>query len=244
MASVAAIARCLDVLEVLGTAPDGRSLTEIAQRLSLAKSATHRALKTLVARGYVRQDGARQDYALTYRLAVLALRHMAAAGITDLAQPILDRLAADTGECVGLAVADGPGMIWQARAQGAKSGLRFDIEIGGSLSLAGSAAGRAWLSPLGDSDALALAPAAAPAELARTRARHFAAMIDEEESGTASVAMAVRADAQTEAPAVAALCVIGPSARFGDARRRAALLPLRDAARAVSAVWTVRRTAG
>ena len=48
----------------------------------------------------------------------------------DIAQPVIDRLADTTPELVRLAIVDGDRLTLVAKAQGAKSGLRYDPDMG------------------------------------------------------------------------------------------------------------------
>lgn len=136
--------RTLGILEILSSHPAGLPVGVIAQRLDLPASATHRLLNDLARLGYVRQDRAHGDYALTIRLAALGLSFLGQSGVTDIAQPILDRLAAESGELVRLSVADGASLVWVAVAQGATGGLRYDPgrEQGAVVHLASSSGGR------------------------------------------------------------------------------------------------------
>ena len=78
------------------TRPTGSRSRASARALKLPKSAAHRFLALLAARGFVRQDEATQRYALTLKLASLGFRFLAGTGWPDLAQPVLDALAART----------------------------------------------------------------------------------------------------------------------------------------------------
>src|SRR5579875_2337425 len=104
---VAAVDRCLALIETLAQEAEGLSLGDIAARLDMPKSATHRMLATLAAHGYVTQDPATQAYLLSLRLAVLAFRYLDARRLPDVAQTVLDRLARDTAEYCRLAVVEG-----------------------------------------------------------------------------------------------------------------------------------------
>ena len=53
-----------------------------------------------------------------------------------------------------LAIVDGERLTFVAKAQGAKSGLRYDPDTGTDVRLSCSAAGRAWLSTLAENEAL------------------------------------------------------------------------------------------
>ena len=148
--------RTLAVLELLSIHARGLQLSEIADRLHIPRSATHRVLQSLIERGYVKQERHLGAYQLTAKIASLAFTFLAGVGVTDLAQPILDRLARETGELVRLAMVDGQKLIWVAKSQGAQFGLRYDPEMGQEARLSCSASGMAWLSCLPESEALAL----------------------------------------------------------------------------------------
>lgn len=148
--------RTLSVLELLSANALGLPLMEISERLHMPKSATHRVLTSLVERGYVRQERHMGTYQLTAKLASLAFTFLAGSGVTDFAQPILDRLARVSGELVRLAMIDGRALIWVAKSQGSPFGLRYDPDMGQVGRLSCSASGHAWLACLSDEDALAL----------------------------------------------------------------------------------------
>jgi DNA-binding IclR family transcriptional regulator len=151
--------RSFKVLEHLAAHPQGKALSTLASELEMPLSATHRLLSELVRCGYVRQDQSHGDYTLTIKLVSLGLGFLSASGIVDVAQPLLDRLAAESGELVRLAVVDGDALIFVAKAQGATRGLRYDPDMGLSVNLSCSSAGHAWLSTLSDERALALVAA-------------------------------------------------------------------------------------
>lgn len=90
--------RTLGVLELLSVHARGLPLYEIAERLRIPRSATHRVLTSLVEHGYVRQEAHQGAYALTAKITSPFFTFLAGNGVTDLAQPILDRLAQDCGE--------------------------------------------------------------------------------------------------------------------------------------------------
>jgi IclR family transcriptional regulator, acetate operon repressor len=148
--------RTLAVLELLSVNARGLPMSEIAAELKIPRSATHRVLNHLVERGYVKQDRRLGAYQLTAKIASLAFTFLSGVGVTDLAQPILDRLARETGELVRLAMVDGQKLIWVAKSQGAQFGLRYDPEMGQEARLSCSASGMAWLSCLPEAEALAL----------------------------------------------------------------------------------------
>ncbi len=148
--------RSFKVLEHLALHAEGKPLSRLASDLDMPLSATHRLLAELVRYGYVRQDQSQGNYMLTIKLVSLGLGFLSASGIVDIAQPLLDRLAAESGELVRLAVVDGDELTFVAKAQGAMRGLRYDPDMGLSVNLSCSSAGHAWLSTMSDEEALAL----------------------------------------------------------------------------------------
>ncbi|MES2974234.1 MAG: IclR family transcriptional regulator [Pseudomonadota bacterium] len=146
--------RSLGILEYLAAYPEGMSLANIAQDLDLPRSASHRLLSELARCGYVRQLRDHGDYALTTKLAALGLSFLSSSGIVDIAQPLIDRLAEVSGELVRLAIVDGDRLTFVAKAQGARSGLRYDPDMGIDVRLSCSSAGHAWLMTLSDERAI------------------------------------------------------------------------------------------
>ena len=247
--------RCLDILELLAEAPDGLPLSRVGAMLALPKSATHRFLALLEARGFVEQDAPGGHYRLTFKLPRLAFRFLATSGTTDVAQPVLDALARSSGELARLAVVDGDTLTWVAKAQGAPPGLRYDDHAGREVVLHATATGKAWLATLPEERALAIVEraglvgrghygpnavtsiAALRRELRATRRRGYAEAVEEGEPGVAAVAAAVLA---RSGHAVATLSVAGPRARMSAPRRaehgRLAIL----AARELGDLWPAR----
>lgn len=223
--------RSLAILEILADQPQGMSISGLAQRLDQPASGIHRTLNEFLRLGYVRQLQSQGDYALTLKLPALGLGFLGRAGVADVAQPVLDHLAADTRELVRLSVIDRDRLIWVGVAQGATGGLRYDParEQGGVVPLASSAGGLAWLSSMADDEALgrvsaqglplAEAGPKAPrslsevlAQIAATRARGYAMAVDSFMIGMAAIAVPVcyRGDG----PVIGCLSVAGPTVRM------------------------------
>ncbi|WP_415267968.1 IclR family transcriptional regulator [Acidovorax sacchari] len=148
--------RGFQVVERLAAHPEGCQLSALASELAIPLSATHRLLTELTRLGYVRQTAGDGQYVLTIKLAAMGLSYLSNSGIVDIAQPLLDEMAAKAGDLVRLAVVDGEDLIFVAKAQGATRGLRYDPDMGLSVPLSCSAAGHAWLSCMTDDEALSM----------------------------------------------------------------------------------------
>jgi DNA-binding IclR family transcriptional regulator len=165
------IERAFSLVESLAGEPQGLPLQTLAERLDIPKSAAHRMLTELVRLGYVRQNRESSRYQLSAKLVAQGFRYLASSG-ADIIQPILDRLAQDSGELVRLGVIDGARQTWIAKSQGARSGLRYDPDMGRDAPLFYTASGHAWLASLNDEQALQMVlrqGIADPASSARMR---------------------------------------------------------------------------
>src|SRR3954471_10383977 len=139
------VERSLRLLELLAAAPEGMGIAAMADELAVPRSACHRLLAELVRCGWVRQLREQGEYTLTTKLSAIGLSFLGAAGIVDVAQPVLSQLANVSGELVRLALVDGDRLTFVAKAQGARSGLRYDPDMGIDVKLSCSAGGHAWL---------------------------------------------------------------------------------------------------
>jgi len=142
-----ALEKSLAILEYLTDYPEGAALVQIATELNQSRSGCHRTLHELVGYGYVRQLP-RGDYALTTKMASMGMSYLSKSGVVDISQPVINRLAQATEELVRLAIVDGERLTLVAKAQGARSGLLYDPDMGIDLRLSCSAAGQAWLMTL------------------------------------------------------------------------------------------------
>jgi DNA-binding IclR family transcriptional regulator len=99
-------------------------------------------------------------YHLSTKLVAMGFRYLSSSG-ADIVQPVLDRLAQETGELVRLGVIDGERQTWIAKG-GARSGLRYDPDMGRDAPLFYTASGHAWLACMSDAEALSPAPGHGP----------------------------------------------------------------------------------
>ena len=246
----AILERSFKVLELLAANPQGQMLSSLAAKLDMPLSATHRLLSEMCRCGYVRQVREQGEYVLTIKLVSLGLGFLSGSGIVDVAQPLLDRLAQESGELVRLAVVDGNELTFVAKAQGAIRGLRYDPDMGLSVTLSCSAAGHAWLSTMSDEQALALvtrqgfgkpedfgpkAPTTVKALLTYVRAarkRGFSMIVEVFAPAMAAMsAPVIRSDGQT----IGVITIAGPLVRLSEYRMLTLGPALMETARDVAA---------
>lgn len=259
MASSDAVQRCLQLLEILSGEADGLALVEIARQLDLPKSNAHRLLASMVASGFVKQDPASQQYLLTLRLTTLGFRFLTETRVIDLCQPVLDRLAARTAELVRMTITEGERIAWVAKAQGSRTGLRFDPQMGREVRVHTTASGRVWLAGTSTEFALRVlmnqgfgdpaevgpnAPMTVEdflAALKQTREWGYGLAVDEDEPGMSAIAVPI--SRRADAPPVGTVSVAGPSARMTREKLVAFLPELRAAAAELAGIWSFVRLA-
>ena len=230
-----AVEKTLAILEYLAARPDGAPLATIATDLNQLRSACHRTLQELIGYGYVRALPHRGDYALTTKVASMGLSFLSKSGIVDIAQPLIERLAHKTEELARLAIVDGERLMLVAKAQGSRSGLRYDPDTGIDLNLSCSAAGHAWLMTLpedraiqavtrqGMGDRAHFGPNAPPSMrallkmLGEHRRRGYSMMRDTYAAGMSSMAAPVQRRGE---PTTGVIVIAGPSVRFTETRMR------------------------
>ncbi|MGN7252798.1 MULTISPECIES: IclR family transcriptional regulator [unclassified Arthrobacter] len=149
-----ALLRGLKILELLATEPEGLALGDIATRLQLPNSATHRLVTELVETGYVRRSTNGSDYALSLKQISQSLTYLSKIDLVDQAKPSIDRLARLSRGLVRLAIVDDGRLMWVLKSQGATSNIKYDPPMHHDVRLACASSGYAWLSQLSDEKAL------------------------------------------------------------------------------------------
>lgn len=227
--------KSLAILELMVEHPKGIQVSAVAKALDMPVSGVHRTLRELDRLGYVQQERNQGNYALTIRLAALGLAFLGRSGITDIAQPILDRLAHSSGELIRLSVLDEQGLVWVAVAQGTTEGLRYDPgrEQGVRVHPASTAGGQALLSTMSDDAILDLVgktglrpegmipasqtPATVSdlmAAISGARKRGYSVAVDTYIEGMGAMAAPVRAGGIVTGGVIGCISIAGPAVRF------------------------------
>lgn len=210
--------RAARLLTEIVDAGEAVSFTELAQRTGLAKSTTSRLLLALERSRLVRREAG------AYRAGDLFVRYAwrsgGDAGLARLAQPVLERLGAATGETVNLGVARG-GAVEQIAQIDSSHLLGATNWVGRRVPLHASALGKALLAfggaelPPGRLERCTgrtiTSRAALTAHLDAVRRRGFAVTDEELEAGLVAIAAPVLRDG---GPAIAAVSVSAPANRL------------------------------
>lgn len=221
--------RAAEILRVLTTAPAGLTQAEVAVRLGLARSTTHRLLSALASRSLVEEFGSAGRYRLGSE--ILRMADAARASLITEAHPLLEELSREIDETVDLAILERGALTFVDQVV-APQRLRAVSAVGLSFPLHSTANGKALLAHLSHAELERLLPEKLPAqtpntirtlpqlkkELARVRQRGFA--VDEEEHSLGICAIGV---ALGPTPlGQAALSIPMPTQRFKEKRDRAA----------------------
>jgi IclR family transcriptional regulator, KDG regulon repressor len=135
--------RSLAILECFSPREPQLGLGEVARRVGLPKSTTHRFLTTLVSRGYM-VPGPAGRYSLGIRLWELGCVAVAQIGLREAAGPTLEWLARESQETIHLAVLDGDEIVYIDKIDSTQPVQAYS-RIGGRMPACCVATGKAML---------------------------------------------------------------------------------------------------
>jgi len=141
---VNSLAKGLHVLSGFARLQRPASLSEVAERAELDRSATQRMLYTLKALGYVRQDETTRLYRLSSRVLQFSQAYLASDAVRAVAGPIIEQLANDTEETINLTELDGDEIVYILRFP-SRHVVSVNLSIGTRLPAWCTAPGRAIL---------------------------------------------------------------------------------------------------
>jgi IclR family acetate operon transcriptional repressor len=217
---VRSIERAFELLEHLAAADGRLALTELAEVSGLPMPTIYRLMRTLVNRGYVRQEPSKR-YALGPRL--IHLGETAGRLLGSWAQPSLAQLVDEVGETANMAVLEGDAVVYVAQVPSRHS-MRMFTEVGRRVNPHCTGVGKALLAQLSDPVASEIIgrtglpahtphtitdPAALLEELGKIRRRGYALDDEEQEMGVRCVAVPLPGT-----PTLAAISISGPQSRL------------------------------
>jgi len=228
---VQSLTRGLNILEALAKAEAGISLTEIAQRVDLPASTTHRLLSTLERLGYVHHAG---DLGLWYvglQAFTVGAGFLANRDFVAESHLYMRRLMEQSGETANLAILDGTEAVFIAQVQ-CREMMRILVKLGSRVPLHASGVGKAIFAALPDEQIDAIlkvkglpritehtivAPETMWAALKVIRQRGYSFDDEEHAPGTRCVAATIYDE---YAEPLGAISLAGPSSRLPDERIR------------------------
>jgi DNA-binding IclR family transcriptional regulator len=141
------LAKGLSLLEALGKYPHGAGVTQIAREVTLPPSTTHRLLSTLVGLGFAGVEPETRRYYLGLKVFELSSQVSFAKGLSELALPIMKKLAEATGESIFMGVRDDTDIVCIERVV-SRNLVQVDAPIGNRVPLHRLAQGKAILAYL------------------------------------------------------------------------------------------------
>src|SRR6201987_6413465 len=139
-----ALEKGLDVLELLATASDALTHSEIATRLGRSVAEIFRMLVCLEERGYISRMGPDERYQLTLKLFEIVHQHRPLQRLITQARPLVQRVASETGQSCHLAMLNSAEVVIVAQAD-APGNLGFSVRPGANVDLLNTASGHVIL---------------------------------------------------------------------------------------------------
>lgn len=218
--SVQSLERTFAVLRLIGESDGYISLSELSHQSGLPQPTIHRAMKTLVKLGMVRQDQSRR-YALGAGL--IQLGEQASSVLGSWARPYLKKVADLTGETSNMAIFDNDLVTYVAQSPGHQQ-MRMFTEVGRRVPPHRTAVGKAMMAHMSDSriddiiervglptmtEFTITTREALNAELTKILKTGYAVDNQEQELGVICVAVVV-----PQTPIPTAISISGPSTRM------------------------------
>jgi len=216
---VQSVERTFELLEIMASTGGVAALGELAERADLPLPTIHRLVRTLLAKGYVRQL---PDKRYTLGPKLIRLGETAAHLIGSWSRPHLLELVERIGETANMAVMDNDMAVYVAQVPSAHS-MRMFTEVGRRVPLHSTGVGKALLMQLPNDAVQALVgrtgltPSTKNSlttsqtllrDIAVSRSRGYAVDEGEQEVGVRCFAVPV-----PDAPTLTAISISGPEAR-------------------------------
>jgi IclR family pca regulon transcriptional regulator len=146
---VQSLERGLAVLRAFGSADDGLTISEVAERTDLSRATARRLLLTLQDLGYVEAD--RRTFRPTRKVLDLARPYAVPADPWEFARPYLQSLTDRLEESASIAVLDGTDILYVARTPTRRL-MTIAVTVGSRLPAHATSKGRILLAYLPDAE--------------------------------------------------------------------------------------------
>src|SRR5947207_5791393 len=146
---VQSLTRGLLILEALGNATGGLTLTDVAKRVALPTSTTHRLLSTLERMAYVYQAGDLGRWYIGLQAFAGGSSFLASRDFIAQSHPYMRRLMEQSGETANLGILDGTEAVFVDQVQ-CREMMRTIVKLGSRVPLHASGVGKAIFASLPD----------------------------------------------------------------------------------------------
>ena len=239
--------RGLAVIEAFSAAEPAMTLSAVARRTGITRASARRILLSLEELGYVQSDEGR--FSLSPRVLRLGWSYFGSVNMWELAEPLMEELAAELQETCSATTLDLPEIVFVARAPGPRI-MTMSLAVGSRLPAFATAMGRVLLSSLDDAAVesyLASVPLAAltprtltdpsrvSAAVTAAREQDWALVDEELELGLRSLSVPLRG---SDGRVVAALNICAATSRISVGEMKRRFLPaMRRTAASITAAW-------
>ena len=226
---VKSLVRGLTILRHLAEARDGIPLTDLAQRVGLPASTTHRLLNTLRAQGFVRQDETSGRWMIGVECFTVGNAFLYNRDFVSASRPYMRRLMEESGETANLSVLDDGQAILLSQVE-CQEMMRMLARLGSRTPLHASGVGKALLAALPEKEVINIlhrrglprmtdttidSPEKLMQDLQQVRARGYAVDDEEHAVGLRCVAATIHDE---YAEPLASISLSGPRARISRER--------------------------
>jgi DNA-binding IclR family transcriptional regulator len=139
-----ALAKGLDILELLASVSEALTHSEIASRLGRTLTEVFRMLVCLEQRGYISRTGPDERYQLTLKLFEIAHHHHPLQRLIRHARPLVQQVASSTGQSCHLAMLNHSEVVVVAQSD-APGNMGFSVRLGANIDLLNTASGHVIL---------------------------------------------------------------------------------------------------
>lgn len=239
------IDRTVEILNTVGMAPAGLTLTALCSRLDLPKTTVFRVLQALVKHDFLRKDDITKVYRLGPALLTLGASSLFQWDLRSIAHPYLEQLALATRETVCLNVLYKDKVICLDTIESDRS-TSFVVRVGREMEFHCSASGKAiaaflpqaWLGRTLERGTLTSCTAQTITDLDElvrhfqiVRAQGYALCDGELEVGVRAIAAPVM---QNDHQVVGSVAIVAPAERLDEAARQQLAPQLMETARQIS----------
>jgi IclR family transcriptional regulator, pca regulon regulatory protein len=146
---VQSLDRGLAVIRAFGPDRERLSLSEVARATGLTRAAARRFLLTLVALGYVRNDG--REFSLRPRVLELGYAYLSGLALPEIAAPHIEELVARLHESSSISVLDGHHVVYVVRVP-TKRIMTVAISVGTRFPAYATSMGRVLLAAMSEEE--------------------------------------------------------------------------------------------
>ncbi|MGC2195502.1 MAG: IclR family transcriptional regulator [Terriglobales bacterium] len=139
-----ALEKGLDILELLASASEALTHSEIASHLGRTVTEVFRMLVCLEERGYISRTSPDESYQLTLKLFEIVHHYHPLQRLVAQARPLVQRVASDTGQSCHLAMLNNAEVVVVAQSD-APGNMGFSVRLGANIDLLNTGSGHVIL---------------------------------------------------------------------------------------------------